>query len=157
MTFWVFKNKVTGKYKGAFEDVDNPQAAYPKLGNRESAYSYADEFYEGDTRYNFKQNYQMTEVDSCHHEVPSHFTGDVELGVVRIKPFEEVEKDLGIPIRAIVTRAAAAESELGDVSTKFNILLDTSRELYQLRWFDRLKFLFGMYELKHRPPRGTDL
>lgn len=70
---------------------------------------------------------------------------------------EEVEKDLGIPIRAIITSARAKEANYGEIATKFNILLDTSRELYRLRWFDRLKFLFGLYKLKNKPPRGVKL
>jgi hypothetical protein len=70
---------------------------------------------------------------------------------------EEVERLLGVPVRAISTRAQVAESLAADNATKFNILLDTARELVNLGWVDRLRFLFGAYRIKCQPPRGVRL
>jgi hypothetical protein len=70
---------------------------------------------------------------------------------------EEVERLLGVPVRAISTRAQVAESLAEDNATKFNILLDTARELVNLGWVDRLRFLFGAYRIKCQPPRGVRL
>ncbi len=70
---------------------------------------------------------------------------------------EEVERLLGAPIRAIRERAAAAEAKAADNATKFSILLDAARELANLGWRDRLRFLFKLYELKHKPPEGVRL
>jgi len=60
----VFKNKKTGKYKAPFEDVDTPEKAYPKFGDRGSAFCYADERYEGrpDEKARFREMYEQYEV-----------------------------------------------------------------------------------------------
>ncbi len=70
---------------------------------------------------------------------------------------EEVERLLGVPIRALNTRCDIAERSAADNATKFNTLLDTAMELANLGWLDRLRFLFKRYRLKHQPPRGVKL
>ncbi len=53
---------------------------------------------------------------------------------------EEAERVLRVPVRAIIARAETAEQAAASFATKFNILLDTTRELANLGWFDRLRF-----------------
>lgn len=70
---------------------------------------------------------------------------------------EEVERLIGVPVRVIKKQAEAAADLAADASTKFNILLDTARELVGLGFLDRVRFLFGRYRLKNKPPRGVEL
>lgn len=70
---------------------------------------------------------------------------------------KEVEKLIGVPVRAIKERVQAAEDSAAINATNFNILLDTARELVGLGFLDRLRFLLGLYRLKHKPPKGVVL
>jgi len=70
---------------------------------------------------------------------------------------EEVETLIGVPVRAMKKRAEVEEESAAVNAAKFNILLDTARELVGLGFWDRLRFLFGRYRLKNKPPKGVVL
>ena len=62
---FVFKNKKTGMYKASYGETDDPSKAYPKIGDRGSAFLYIDEHFESqpDAKARFRNTYEYVEVE----------------------------------------------------------------------------------------------